>query len=466
MKITSYLSIAALALAFVSCDDDFNDYGGQAINSQPEILALGNGGVSAVDPILLAEMPEGDSIKVCQITPPTSNLDPTGENNTYELNLGQAVFPIDRWGQMLKTDLVSYVEGTYGKKPVARQMSATLTAYSGSADSRVKIVSQPFYIIATPDAPFIDKAYYIVGSIDGWKCQRVEDYKMTNGGGDPYSDPVFTALLPNPGEGTVEIKIIPESAFAEDGNIANWGIALSALPGATGTANTGSFSYNNAGGNIAFAADAQTKLYSISVNLMEGTYTIKPVNFTPFIYEIGNESSWSTGNPLASPALDGNYRGFAWLDGEFKYKPNADNWDDDYEKASGDCYEGTLRQDGGPNIDAIPAGFYMMDVDVKAMTYKHTAIATIGLIGSATAGGWDSSTPMEWDAAAKCWTITTMLTDGEFKFRANDDWAINWGGEPTNLTMDGANIPATAGTYTIRLYAICQGKSYCEIVAQ
>ena len=36
------------------------------------------------------------------------------------------------------------------------------------------------------------------------------------------------------------------------------------------------------------------------------------------------------------------------------------------------------------NIDAPEAGFYMMEVDLTAMTYKHTLISTLGVIGSAT----------------------------------------------------------------------------------
>jgi hypothetical protein len=48
--------------------------------------------------------------------------------------------------------------------------------------------------------------------------------------------------------------------------------------------------------------------------------------------------------------------------------------------------------------------------------------------------------------------VTLNLTVGAFKFRANDDWAINVGGSLTGLTQDGANISiAAAGNYTITL---------------
>ena len=49
--------------------------------------------------------------------------------------------------------------------------------------------------------------------------------------------------------------------------------------------------------------------------------------------------------------------------------------------------------------------------------------------------------------------ITATLTDGAVKFRAQDDWAINWGATdfPSGVgTQNGDNIPVSAGTYTIK----------------
>ena len=74
------------------------------------------------------------------------------------------------------------------------------------------------------------------------------------------------------------------------------------------------------------------------------------------------------------------------MNGEFKYKPNPekDNWTGDWEKVSGDALAGTLDENGAGNIDAPEAGFYMMEVDLTAMTYKHTLISNLGVIGSDT----------------------------------------------------------------------------------
>jgi len=74
-----------------------------------------------------------------------------------------------------------------------------------------------------------------------------------------------------------------------------------------------------------------------------------------------------------------------------------------------------------------------------------------GLIGDATPGGWDNSTPMTYDPATGLWSVTTTLVNGAFKFRANNSWDINLGGDLNNLSYGGDNIPITGGTYTITL---------------
>jgi hypothetical protein len=45
------------------------------------------------------------------------------------------------------------------------------------------------------------------------------------------------------------------------------------------------------------------------------------------------------------------------------------------------------------------------------------------------------------------------LKTGEIKFRANSDWAINYGDDGANGTLDagGANIAVTAGVYDVQL---------------
>lgn len=74
------------------------------------------------------------------------------------------------------------------------------------------------------------------------------------------------------------------------------------------------------------------------------------------------------------------------------------------------------------------------------------------MIGSATDGGWDNSTPMTYNSTSKVWSVTTTLKADEFKFRANNGWDINLGGDLNNLSYGGDNIKITeAGTYKVSL---------------
>ena len=75
-----------------------------------------------------------------------------------------------------------------------------------------------------------------------------------------------------------------------------------------------------------------------------------------------------------------------------------------------------------------------------------------GIIGSATPTGWDSDTNLDYDLTTKKYSTTMNMVVGEFKFRLDDAWAVNFGDDGNNLSLEagGANIPITAaGSYTI-----------------
>ncbi len=103
---------------------------------------------------------------------------------------------------------------------------------------------------------------------------------------------------------------------------------------------------------------------------------------------------------------------------------------------------------------SVAPGFYLVQINLTDMTWSATP-TTWAVIGAATAKGWDGDTPMVYDAAKKVWTVTTPLTNDEFKFRANGAWSVNLGStKPAGayLTQDGGNLHSPgAGTYTLSL---------------
>jgi len=134
-------------------------------------------------------------------------------------------------------------------------------------------------------------------------------------------------------------------------------------------------------------------------------------------------------------------------DGEIKFRAN-----DDWAINLGDTdADGSLEPDG-TNI-ASTAGNYVVQLNLSTPNeYTYTVIPnnTWGLIGSATPDAWNSDQDMIHSNGV--WTITLDLIVGEMKFRADNDWPVNYGGTDGSIFRDGANIAiAEAGNYTVTL---------------
>ena len=54
----------------------------------------------------------------------------------------------------------------------------------------------------------------------------------------------------------------------------------------------------------------QAGMYRMTLDMMEYTYTLEELGFAPYIYEIGNNTSWSGTCPLAGINFDGKYKRF------------------------------------------------------------------------------------------------------------------------------------------------------------
>ncbi|HNZ69835.1 MAG: RagB/SusD family nutrient uptake outer membrane protein [Prolixibacteraceae bacterium] len=179
-----------------------------------------------------------------------------------------------------------------------------------------------------------------------------------------------------------------------------------------------------------------------------------PVIYVPGSYQSGSGYSagdWSPGDApqLASVSSDDKYEGYIYFaaDAQFKFTAGP-NWDVNWGDNGAD---GTLERDGA-NLTAT-AGYYRINVDLNTMTYSLVK-TDWGLIGSATPGGWDNDTNMEFDPVTRMWKLIVELGAGDIKFRANDGWDINLGdtGVDGILEYGGDNIAvASPGKYEIKL---------------
>ena len=175
---------------------------------------------------------------------------------------------------------------------------------------------------------------------------------------------------------------------------------------------------------------------------------------------------WDAGledTKIYSVADDGVYEGYLYFNEDTTWLKftQVPAWEEDKTigdpDASGES--GTLQVGswGGNNIKVMTGPDYPVYYQVKADLNNLVSTFTAtdwGLIGDGTAGGWDTDEDMTYDPVSDTWSITTDLVAGSIKFRANDDWAINYGDPLGNgkLAQDGDNISvAAAGNYTITM---------------
>ena len=202
------------------------------------------------------------------------------------------------------------------------------------------------------------------------------------------------------------------------------------------------------GGANGIIADANP--YLVTVNMQDLTYSISVA--VPYLYTPGDANGWSqTASQMLYTNDFANYYGYAVLaTGGFKFT-NAPDWDHTNYGNAGEA--GLLSTDpGAGNLSVDSTGLYWCHVNTPALTYGVTLIETIGVIGDATPAGWDASTALSHSEDYLYWSGDIKFGNGEFKFRANDGWDINLGGNLQDLVQDGANLASPGeGTYHVVL---------------
>ena len=474
MKIKSYLLAGLAVFAMASCDDSFNDWAQQATNTEKDAITFGNGTVKEVGLIDFANVPEGtDSVQVCNISAaPTSSSDAYKSaysiifsyTNPATSKVEETTLNMSKDGKVAFSELKSYVEATYGKRPTERDLASVARVSFSNGTTATYLNSDNFTVKVKPQAPEIESAYYYVGAANNWS-ETDQTYKLTNSGLDVYDDPEFSVVVPvvykdgKPQDNW--FKIAPASAYSAPKfwDYTNFiGAATNGESAAEGSfvqgADAQAFNIN----------DADAKYYKITFNMMTRKYKVEGLNYSEYLYEAGNANGWKQIDFLSTSTYDGKYTGFMYLNTDgFKFCSQADWNGKNYGAGAAD---GTLSETGG-NITSLPDGngYYKVDVDLSKNTVSYTLIKTIGMIGDATPGGWSDDTPMTYNAAERCWEAKGVtLKKGDLKFRANNGWDINWGGKGlAALTQSGDNLKVEAGTYDIKLFAWCNGKAYAEM---
>ena len=460
-----------LLMSMVSCTEDYTDWANPQTNPEEEAVAFGDGSVTPVDVINLKDV-TGDKVKVASIVAPTSTKD-TYKSSSFKINLDGQSFDIDADGNMAKADLVNYITGKYGKRPIERDIDATLDAWQSNGSIAAKMAtSETFQVKAVPEAPFIDAAYYLVGNLTEWGLDT--KLKFAHSDADVYEDPVFTLMFTTTKDDQYW-KIIPQGNV-DKGNI--WAVENDPK-GVVGVetdgddAMSGKLLTTTSTGVKAYAGKiAKAGIYQMTINMMDYTYTIKQI--APEYYLVGKLQGWSdklenkTCLMYAETPMVQSYTTQWNDDANLKIWLGSDwgNWDNAYgAKDDGDnSVEGKIAGSGAI-VCPEPGAFYTFKVDFSTMTYKWTklenqnptAYEKVGLIG--VGGDWDNDVDMT-EVTPHNWFIEKNIPEGSFKIRANHEWndAANWGfaeGQEFSstgklITSGGSkDIKVSAGKYRI-----------------
>ncbi len=205
----------------------------------------------------------------------------------------------------------------------------------------------------------------------------------------------------------------------------------------------GSGALTNPGANIPVPAEGY---YLVKANLGDMSYSLTLTTWgvigdaTPGAWDSQTDMVYDPVTKIFSLGLH------MTSGGAFKFRGTSD-WAVNY---GSDLADGKLAAGAG-NIPVSLEADYAITLDLSHPNEYTYSANSWGIIGDATAGGWDSDQNMTWDAANQVFTATIDLGAGEMKFRANDAWTINYGGTDLNaLVAGGVNIAiSTAGNYTI-----------------
>jgi hypothetical protein len=186
--------------------------------------------------------------------------------------------------------------------------------------------------------------------------------------------------------------------------------------------------------------------YKINVNAAPAPMTYTAVATVWGVIGDASPNGWNDETALTySPTLRTWNGGMSLTAAYIKFRANH-SWDYNY---GSDLADGKLGA-GAANIQVTLAADYAITLDLSNPNAYTYSLNRWGLIGDATPDGWNSDQNLTWDPTNKVFKVTVNLVVGAIKFRANDAWDLNYGGDINALTSGGANIAiGAAGNYTI-----------------
>ena len=459
MKKTFLYSLAVLAsVSLASCNGDYDDWAQPQHNPQ-EASAAKYGITFTAGPEAECNMPDEDGV-INLVTVNSTDANVTGYT-LKDLKVNGEAIKGEIVGNNIQVDATELEKilctQNKSRASVARDINVeskvSVNLASGDAVAINTVGTTTAKLKPTPTPAIDAKGYYMLGEVNGNGWTATSPVWMTQVSDGVYQLKVTTEKDKN------YFKFYEGSKWDESGN---WDVINK---GVLGCEKDGC---DDASGTIYYTGDSwgtpQTMVipgagtWIVTLDMNNLSYSVgKPV-----LYMKGDANGWNGYDYLAGD--DGvHFTGFMYLNQNgFKFT-TAPDW-----SGTGYGENFSTAPDAGNIVMTEPAGYYKVDVDLSAQTYTLTPITSIGIIGAAVpVTGWDSDQDLTYNVEERCWEIKDIkLNAGECKFRANDDWAMQWGYDGEKFVYSN-NAPAVqfipeAGTYDIKLYAWANGYVKCE----
>ena len=187
-------------------------------------------------------------------------------------------------------------------------MRTTLyTVTNGAAEAIIGKPGENYYAVQNVQfTPLfkvqISPAYYVIGAAGGWTPEGARTQKFEHSDADVYDDPVFTITIDSGGDDCW-------FAFGDDDALnaiggGDWTKLLGTKGESEDLSGTMDFRYN-LGGDHSFHVQNAKKI-RITLNMMDYSYVIEPVNIAENYYLIGGPGDWSADAAMTMPFSHSN----------------------------------------------------------------------------------------------------------------------------------------------------------------
>ncbi|HET6556416.1 MAG TPA: DUF5114 domain-containing protein [Prolixibacteraceae bacterium] len=283
----------------------------------------------------------------------------------------------------------------------------------------------------------------------------------------------FVSFTTTTDNATVKVKGLNAKLYNKETGTADAAAIIQSIGFIPRADSTLTFDWNSeSAGDITIAKAGDYTLTLHLANPVKWTYQVKAGKtvvvepLSPYLYlpgiDDGLSGSWTFDNALNRISEDDStYAGTVLVNSLWGYQMGLtpDDWENVYKMGS---TPGTLAFKGQSNITAPAAGLYLIEADLKNLTYSHTAVTSLSQAG--LNDNWTMAAMTETEVPgvyASSVTINTVSPWGS-KLYLNNSWDHFYGGANGVLTYKGGGITddATIGTGTFDLIADLRNSTY------